>query len=301
MDEGKIFIVNLSKGRIGEDNAAILGAMLVTKIQLAAMSRADIPRLEDRKPFYLYVDEFQNFATDSFAVILSEARKYGLNLTIANQYISQMEDTVRSAVFGNVGSMVTFRVSPDDSPFLTKYYEPQFEAADLSNFHNRLFVASLSVNGEKTTAFSGGTLNIPQVQQDLSNQIVAHSRQVYAADKKHVEDAIRVATEPMKPPMPAGGVTNGRVAYAPAQPTNANNQPVKPSIVHGAGAAVLHAASAVTESASAKRRKRRKRAAEALQGDTPTTIEAVATSKAPQKPSPQSKPEPQNETVIRLR
>lgn len=300
MDEGKILVVNLSKGRIGEDNAAILGAMLVTKIQLAAMSRADIPRLEDRRPFYLYVDEFQNFATDSFAVILSEARKYGLNLTIANQYISQMEDTVRSAVFGNVGSMVTFRVSPDDSPFLAKYYEPQFEAADLSNFHNRLFVASLSVNGEKTTAFSGGTLNIPQVQQDLSNQIVATSRQKYAADKKYVEDAIRIATEPMKPPMPAGGVTNGRVAYA--APTTANKpQPheVKPSVAHSAGAAVLHAASAVTESASAKRRKRRKRAAEALQAEQ-GPAQAQDAPKAPTVAHPKPEP-PTNETVVRLR
>jgi len=114
MDEGKILIVNLSKGLIGEDNAAILGAFLVTKIQLAAMSRSDIPNIADRRPFYLYVDEFQNFATDSFATILSEARKYALNLTVANQYISQMTDTVRDAVFGNVGTMISFRVSADD-------------------------------------------------------------------------------------------------------------------------------------------------------------------------------------------
>jgi hypothetical protein len=297
MDEGKILIVNLSKGRIGEDNAAILGAMLVTKIQLAAMSRADIPRLEDRKPFYLYVDEFQNFATDSFAVILSEARKYGLNLTIANQYISQMEETVRSAVFGNVGSMVTFRVSPDDSPFLTKYYEPQFEAADLSNFHNRLFVASLSVNGEKTTAFSGGTLNIPQVQNDLTPQIVAHSRELYAADKKYVEDAIRLATEPMKPVMPPGGSTNGRVSYA----ASTHNAPIKPSIVHGAGAAVLHAATEAVESASAKRRKRRKRAAEAAQvSEEPSLSPAPQPQNSPQSPQAQ-KASPNDETVVHLR
>ncbi|MCA9351145.1 type IV secretion system DNA-binding domain-containing protein, partial [Candidatus Saccharibacteria bacterium] len=158
MDEGKILIVNLSRGLVGEDNAAILGSLLVTKIQLAAMSRADISHIEDRKPFYLYVDEFQNFATDSFAVILSEARKYGLNLTVANQYISQMEETVRDAVFGNVGTMITFRVSPDDSPFLVKYYEPQFEAGDLSTFHNRNFVTSMSIRGEKAAPFSGTTL-----------------------------------------------------------------------------------------------------------------------------------------------
>jgi hypothetical protein len=109
MDQGKILIVNLSRGQVGEDNAAILGALMVTKIQLAAMSRADMP-LDQRRPFYLYVDEFQNFATDSFAVILSEARKYGLNLTVANQYVAQMPEVVRDAVFGNVGTMMSFRV-----------------------------------------------------------------------------------------------------------------------------------------------------------------------------------------------
>lgn len=295
MDEGKIVIVNLSRGLIGEDNAAILGAMLVTKIQLAAMSRADIPRLEDRRPFYLYVDEFQNFATDSFAVILSEARKYGLNLTIANQYISQMEDTVRSAVFGNVGSMVTFRVSPDDSPFLVKYYEPQFEAADLSNFHNRHFVCTMSVNGEKTTPFSGTTLNIPSVQQDLTARIVAHSREVYATDKKYVEDAIRIATEPMRAP------------GAPAN-TASNTAPVNPSVAHSAGAAVLHATTATesssTESASAKRRARRKRAAEALKAQEQATV-APKKATEPTKPAepaiiPQKDDTP-NETIVRLR
>lgn len=191
MDEGKILIVNLSRGLIGEDNAAILGSMIVTKIQLAAMSRADIPRLEDRRPFYLYVDEFQNFATESFAVILSEARKYALNLTVANQYISQMEEHVRGAVFGNVGTIVTFRISPDDSPFLSKYFEPQYEATDLSNFHNRHFVASMNINGEKAIAFSAKTLNIPKPQSDPSSEIIEYSRAHYATDKPSVEASIR--------------------------------------------------------------------------------------------------------------
>ena len=109
MDKGKILIVNLAKGRLGEDNSALLGAMLITKIQLAAMSRVDLPE-EQRKDFYLYVDEFQNFATDSFVNILSEARKYRLSLTLANQYISQMPEAVRDAVFGNVGTIIAFRV-----------------------------------------------------------------------------------------------------------------------------------------------------------------------------------------------
>ena len=145
MDEGKILIVNLSKGLIGEDNAAILGSFLVTKIQLAAMSRSDIPDIRDRRPFYLYVDEFQNFATDSFATILSEARKYGLNLTVANQYISQMTDTVRNAVFGNVGTVISFRVSADDAPILSKQFEPNFEALDLLQMHNRNFVINMVI------------------------------------------------------------------------------------------------------------------------------------------------------------
>ena len=157
MDEGKILVVNLSRGLMGEDNAGILGAMMVTKIQLAAMGRQDMP-MEERRPFYLYVDEFQNFATDSFATILSEARKYGLNLTVANQYISQMSEPVRNAVFGNVGTILCFRISPDDAPFLQKYFEPQFEAGDLIQQHSRFFVTTMMINDEKAPAFSAKTL-----------------------------------------------------------------------------------------------------------------------------------------------
>lgn len=119
MDNQKILIVNLSKGKIGEDSSTLLGAMMVTKFQIEAMTRADTP--EDlRKDFYLYVDEFQNFATDAFATILSEARKYKLNLTVANQYIEQMSDTVRGAVFGNVGSIMSFQVGYEDATKLAE-------------------------------------------------------------------------------------------------------------------------------------------------------------------------------------
>jgi hypothetical protein len=190
MDEGKILIVNLSKGLIGEDNAAILGAFIVTKVQLAAMSRQDIPAIEDRRPFYLYVDEFQNFATDSFATILSEARKYGLNLTVANQYISQMSDTVRDAVFGNVGTMITFRVSADDAPILSKQFEPNFEALDLLQMHNRNFVINMVINGEKTPAFSARTLNLPPAQTDNTAKIVEHTRLNYSRSRADVEEEI---------------------------------------------------------------------------------------------------------------
>ncbi len=190
MDDGKILIVNLSKGLIGEDNAGILGSFLVTKVQLAAMSRSDIPNIEDRRPFYLYVDEFQNFATDSFATILSEARKYALNLTVANQYITQMSDTVRGAVFGNVGTMISFRVSADDAPILGKQFEPQFEPNDLLQMHNRNFVINMVINGEKAPAFSARTLQLPPAQTDNTPLIVEHTREVYSQTREAVEQAI---------------------------------------------------------------------------------------------------------------
>ena len=195
MDEGKILVVNLSKGLIGEDNAGILGAFLVTKVQLAAMSRSDIPNVADRRPFYLYVDEFQNFATDSFAVILSEARKYGLNLTVANQYISQMTDSVRDAVFGNVGTTISFRVSADDAPLLVKQFEPTFEAQDLLQMNNRNFVISMIINGEKVPAFSATTLSIPVTPKDNLSAIIASSREKYSRPKAIVEAEIKDTIE----------------------------------------------------------------------------------------------------------
>ena len=190
MDEGKILVVNLSKGLIGEDNAGLLGSFLVTKVQLAAMSRSDIENVEDRRPFYLYVDEFQNFATDSFSVILSEARKYGLNLTVANQYTSQMTESVRDAVFGNVGTTISFRVSADDAPVLAKQFEPVFEAQDLLNLNNRHFVISMIINGEKVPAFSATTLSIPKPPHDITPQIIEYSRQTYARPREEVEKDI---------------------------------------------------------------------------------------------------------------
>ena len=195
MDEGKILVVNLSKGLIGEDNASILGAFLVTKVQLAAMSRSDIPRVQDRRPFYLYVDEFQNFATDSFAVILSEARKYGLNLTVANQYVAQMTDSVRDAVFGNVGTTITFRVSAEDAPILVKQFEPTFDASDLLQLNNRHFVISMIINGEKVPAFSATTLSIPSSPQDNFSAIVEYSRVRYGRPREEVEKEIRDTIE----------------------------------------------------------------------------------------------------------
>lgn len=225
MDEGKILIVNLSKGLIGEDNAGILGSFLVTKIQLAAMSRSDIPKIEDRRPFYLYVDEFQNFATDSFATILSEARKYGLNLTVANQYISQMQDTVRDAVFGNVGTMISFRVSADDAPLLSKQFEPQFEPNDLLQMHNRNFIINMVIKGEKSPAFSATTLTIPAPQTDYMQHIVDSSRRKYARERASIEAEIQAQNAQSAPQQPQPqSVTLGK-----KWPIASSAQTVKPA------------------------------------------------------------------------
>jgi type IV secretory pathway TraG/TraD family ATPase VirD4 len=141
MDEKKILIMNLSKGRVGEVNATLLGSMLVTKIYLAAMSRADVPQtLQGLPNFYFYVDEFQNFANQSFADILSEARKYKLNLIIAHQYIEQMEEEVRDAVFGNVGTTVAFRVGPFDAEVLETIFAPQFRRPTWLTWALRKFI-----------------------------------------------------------------------------------------------------------------------------------------------------------------
>lgn len=218
MDEGKILIVNLSKGLIGEDNASILGAFLVTKIQLAAMSRSDIPDIKDRRPFYLYVDEFQNFATDSFATILSEARKYGLNLTVANQYISQMSDTVRNAVFGNVGTMISFRVSADDSPILSKQFEPQFEPNDLLQMHNRHFIINMVINGEKSPAFSATTLTLPPPQIDNTGRIIENTRRLYSRSRAEIEQEISEAIQPPSTLQPKPKVAAPQPQTLAAQP-----------------------------------------------------------------------------------
>ncbi|MEI6850561.1 MAG: type IV secretion system DNA-binding domain-containing protein [Candidatus Saccharibacteria bacterium] len=215
MDEGKILIVNLSKGLIGEDNASILGAFLVTKIQLASMSRSDIERIEDRRPFYLYVDEFQNFATDSFATILSEARKYGLNLTVANQYISQMSETVRDAVFGNVGTMISFRVSADDAPILAKQFEPQFESNDLLQMHNRNFVINMVIGGEKAPAFNATTLTLPTPQIDNTGRIIENTRRNYSRSRSDVEQEISLAIKPLSSPHKASNGHSKPVKWPP--------------------------------------------------------------------------------------
>lgn len=196
MNEGKIFLVNVSKGRIGEDNSALLGGMIITKIQLATMERVRIPENE-RRDFYLYVDEFQNFATDSFANILSEARKYRLNLTVAHQYTAQLESKeggskVRDSVFGNVGTMMIFRVGADDADFLEKEFEPEFTAQDLVNLPNYHIYLKLMIDGVTSRPFSAATL--PPLKVDLSlgvkERIIETSRKLYTRSREEVEDEI---------------------------------------------------------------------------------------------------------------
>nr|MBP9728345.1 type IV secretion system DNA-binding domain-containing protein [Candidatus Moranbacteria bacterium] len=191
MDERKILIMNLSKGRLGEDNSALLGAMMITKIQLAAMGRVDIPE-ETRADFYLYVDEFQNFATESFANILSEARKYRLNLILANQYVTQIDEEVRDAIFGNAGSIISFRVGAMDAEFLEKEYEPVFMMNDIVNLPKYQIYLKLMIDGIAGDAFSATTLP-PIKLEDAGNEIkiINASRERYTTKKEEVEDKIR--------------------------------------------------------------------------------------------------------------
>ena len=153
MDEGKILVINLAKGSIGEENSSFLGLLLIPKILMAAMSRQNVPE-EQRRDFYLYVDEFQNFATQDFAQILSEARKFHLNLTVANQFISQMEDEVKNAVFGNVGTICTFRVGISDANFLIRQYQPTFSEHDLLNLEMANAYMKTIINGTPVDPFS---------------------------------------------------------------------------------------------------------------------------------------------------
>ncbi|KPJ55286.1 hypothetical protein AMJ47_00190 [Parcubacteria bacterium DG_72] len=190
MDEKKILILNLSKGRIGEDNSTLLGALLITKLQLAAMSRVDVPE-EKRQDFFLYVDEFQNFATESFASILSEARKYRLSLTLAHQYIAQMEETVRDAVFGNVGTLITFRVGAEDAEFLEKELAPEFFATDIVNLAKYSIYLKLMIDGLAGRPFSAVTL-LPFKPEESSNRekIIKASRERYGTQRQIVEEKI---------------------------------------------------------------------------------------------------------------
>ncbi|KKQ40037.1 MAG: hypothetical protein US58_C0024G0008 [Candidatus Magasanikbacteria bacterium GW2011_GWA2_37_8] len=189
MDQKKIFIMNLSKGRIGEDSSRLLGGMLITKIQLSAMERVDIPE-EKREDFFLYVDEFQNFATESFANILSEARKYRLALTLAHQYMEQLDETVLAAVIGNVGTTITFRVGSTDAEILAKEFAPVFIEEDLINLPKFQIYLKLMIDGVSSRPFSAMTLGPIAQATGSFEKVVKVSRERYAAEREQIEDKI---------------------------------------------------------------------------------------------------------------
>ncbi len=176
MNEGKILLCDLSAGKIGEDNSALLGAMIVTQIQLAAMNRAFVSEAE-RKPFYLFVDEFQNFATKSFIRILSEARKYKLNLTVANQYMAQLDEEISDAIFGNVGTLISFLVGAQDAQILQREFGDQFTENDLVEMGRYRVLLKLCIDGETSNPFYGQTLPLPDCDNKNYEKIVRVSRE----------------------------------------------------------------------------------------------------------------------------
>jgi hypothetical protein len=194
MDEGKILIINLAKGQIGEENSNFLGLVLVPRILMAAMSRSDVPE-EKRRDYYLYVDEFQNFATPDFAQILSESRKFHLGLCVANQFIGQMEEEVKNAVFGNVGTKIAFRVGVTDAQYLVHEFQPTFSESDLLNIEAFNAYVKTIVDNEPVPAFSISMReDMPpiwrEMNKDLSEKIKELSRLRYGKDRAVVEAEI---------------------------------------------------------------------------------------------------------------
>lgn len=215
MDERKILIINLAKGRIGEDNSRLLGGMIITKLQMAVMERVDMPEVE-RQDFYLYVDEFQNFATQSFANILSEARKYRLNLIVAHQYIEQLEEEyVRPAIFGNVGTIIIFRIGAKDAEFLEQEFTPRLLPEDLVNLTKFEIYLKLMIDGVTSEPFSAKGMAPISQRQGSIDKVVRVSRERYTEPRAVIEEKVlrwtgaaqltpeALATMPLEAP-PAG-------------------------------------------------------------------------------------------------
>ena len=195
MDGKKILLVNIAKGRIGEDNSRLIGGLLITKLQLAAMSRVDIPE-DQRQDFFLYIDEFQHFATESFVNILSEARKYRLSLILSHQYIAQLgtgtEAPVRDAVFGNVGTIVSFRIGAEDAEWMEKEFMPEFIGEDFVNLAKYTIYVKLMIDGVSSRPFSANTMPPPMhLPQSFREQIIEFSRNAYGTKIEEVEEQIR--------------------------------------------------------------------------------------------------------------
>ena len=198
MDKEKILIVNFKKGLLGDDNASMLGVLLSTKIYLTALSRADLTRDELSKTpaSNFYIDEFQSFSSDTFANVLSEARKYKLNLVIAHQFIDQLEETVRNAVFGNVGTHITFRVGPLDADVLEKVYAPRFEANDLLNLGRGQIYITLAIDGIGSQPFSATTEMPPSPSEvNFEREIMEYTNKTYGTERAEVEDIVKKKLE----------------------------------------------------------------------------------------------------------
>lgn len=190
MDNGKIFIADLSKGKVGEDKASLLGALLVTQFQLAAMARADMPEA-DRRDFFLYVDEFQSFASDSFATLLSEARKYRLCLTLSHQYVAQLREKVADAIRGNVGSIVTFRVGHDDAEALEKAFGYRYPSSHFTGLDNAEVCVKLLMGGRDGEPFTGRTLPPSGTRYGRREKIVMRSRERFSMNRATIEDKVK--------------------------------------------------------------------------------------------------------------
>jgi len=202
MNDGMIFLANLSQGRLGEDNSALLGATLITKFQVAAMRRVEKPK-EARRPFYLYVDEFQNFATDSFIKILSEARKYGLALTLANQYMAQIPEDVQKAILGNAGTLISFGVGAEDAAILNKEFAEVFAEGDLVNLQNYQIALKLMIEGHTSRPFLANTLPLPASRNQNRAKVINVSRERYARKVK-VNDEETLPSEDKQTPDKTG-------------------------------------------------------------------------------------------------
>jgi type IV secretory pathway TraG/TraD family ATPase VirD4 len=218
MDSKKILLMKISKGILGEENSALLGAIAITKIYQAAMSRADTQESK-RVDFYLYVDEFHNFATDTFDEILSEARKYRLNLTIANQFLGQLDGKIRKTVFGNVGSLISFRVGGEDANVLAAEYNPRFSERDIINLGVRDFCVKMSIDGEVREAFSGRTLEMETPEKNFAEQCIEHSRATYARPLEEVNGVLKRWEENgVEPTTPAAQPSSASPPSDPATP-----------------------------------------------------------------------------------
>ncbi|GAH75277.1 unnamed protein product, partial [marine sediment metagenome] len=203
MDEKKILLVNLSKGKLGDVNSNLLGLIIVGKLLMAALSRVDVPE-EKRSDFYLYIDEFQSFTTESIATILAEARKYRLDLIIAHQFIGQLKENIKDAVFGNVGSMMAFRVGAEDAEFLVKQFEPTFSEQDLLNIDNFNAYLKLLIHNQTSRPFNIQTSPPVEGNLEIASKAKEFSRMKYGQDKAEVEKEIK---ERSKTKTPTTGAT----------------------------------------------------------------------------------------------